>query len=47
MGISVLIVCDVFEERNGRHLLLENRSIFIRFVSYVALSVMILSIGVN
>ena len=46
MGISVLIVCDVFEERNGRHLLLENRSIFIRFVSYVALSVMILSIGV-
>lgn len=46
MGISVLMVCDMLEERNGRHPLLENRSMAIRFASYVTLSIMILSVGV-
>lgn len=46
MGISVLVVCDVLEERNGKHPLLENDSMTIRFASYVVLSMMILSVGV-
>lgn len=38
--------CDMLEEKNGKHPLLENDSITIRFASYVVLSMIILSVGV-
>ena len=46
MGVGVLMVCDMLEEKNGKHPLLENDSITIRFASYVVLSMIILSVGV-
>ena len=46
MGVGVLMVCDMLEEKNGKHPLLENDSITIRFASYVILSMIILSVGV-
>ena len=46
MGVGVFMVCDMLEEKNGKHPLLENDSITIRFASYVILSMIILSVGV-
>lgn len=46
LGIAILMTCDILQERNGRHPLLENRYTAIRFLSYIALTVMILTIGV-
>ena len=39
-------VLYMLEEKNGKHPLLENDSITIRFASYVVLSMIILSVGV-
>ncbi len=46
LGIVILMTCDILQERNGRHPLLENRHTMIRFLSYIALTTMILTIGV-
>lgn len=46
MGITILLFCDIIWERKGRHPLLENRYIIVRFVSYIMLTVMILAFGV-
>lgn len=46
MGITILIFCDIIWERKGKHPLLENRYIIVRFVSYIMLTVMILAFGV-
>ena len=46
MGITILIFCDIIEERKGRHPLLENRYIIVRYISYIMLTVMILAFGV-
>lgn len=46
MGITILLFCDIIEERKGRHPLLENRYIIVRYISYIMLTVMILAFGV-
>lgn len=46
IGIAVLVICDILQERNGRHPLLENRHITVRFMSYIVLAMMLLTIGV-
>lgn len=46
LGIAVLVMCDLLQERDGRHPLLESRYTAVRFTGYVALTIMILSIGV-
>lgn len=46
LGIVILMTCDILQERNGRHPLLENRHTMIRFLSYIALTTIILTIGV-
>ena len=46
MGITILIFCDIIEESKGRHPLLENRYIIVRYISYIMLTVMILAFGV-
>lgn len=46
MGIVILMGCDIGQERMGRHPLLENRYTVVRFATYVALAMMILTIGV-
>ena len=37
MGITILIFCDIIEERKGRHPLLENRYIIVRYISLLCL----------
>ena len=44
--VVILMVCDVLQERNGKHPLLENRYMAVRFAAYVALAMLILTIGV-
>lgn len=46
LGIAILMGCDILQERTGRHPLLENRSMAVRFAGYTVLAMMILSIGV-
>ena len=46
MGMAVLLVCDVLQEMHGRHPLLENKSVVVRFASYLLLIVLILTVGV-
>lgn len=46
MGITILLFCDIIWERKGRHPLLENRYIIVRYISYIMLTVMILAFGV-
>lgn len=47
LGIGILMTCDILQERhNGRHPLLENRRTPVRFLSYIVLATMILTIGV-
>lgn len=46
MGVVILALCDILQEKNGRHPLLENRSVVIRFFSYISITVIILAFGV-
>lgn len=46
MGITILLFCDIIWERKGRHPLLENRYIIVRYISYIMLTVIILAFGV-
>lgn len=46
MGMAVLLVCDVLQEMHGRHPLLENKSVVVRFASFLLLIVLILTVGV-
>jgi D-alanyl-lipoteichoic acid acyltransferase DltB (MBOAT superfamily) len=45
--ILVLITSDIFQERNsGKHILLENNHAFVRYFSYIAITISILAFGV-
>lgn len=46
MGIIILVMCDILQEKNGYHPLLENRNIVIRFLSYIDITIIILAFGV-
>lgn len=46
IGILVLTICDILWEKNGRHPLLENRNIVMRFAAYVGFVMLILVMGV-
>lgn len=46
IGILVLTICDILWEKNGRHPLLENRNIVMRFAAYTGFVMMILVMGV-
>jgi D-alanyl-lipoteichoic acid acyltransferase DltB (MBOAT superfamily) len=45
--ILVLIISDIFQEgNNGKHILLENTHSFVRYFSYIAITIIILAFGV-
>lgn len=46
MGCAILFFCDILQEKTGRHPMLENKFVVVRFLSYVFLTVMILAFGV-
>lgn len=46
LGVGLLVITDVILEKIGRHPLLENRNVVVRFASYVGLAIMILVMGV-
>jgi len=46
IGIIVLAVSDIMEERKGYHPMLDNRSTVIRFASYLLIATLIMTIGV-
>lgn len=46
LGVGLLVITDVIWEKIGRHPLLENRNVVVRFASYVGLAIMILVMGV-
>lgn len=46
MGTMLLLVCDVLQELQGKHPLLEHKSVVVRFASYLLLIVLILAVGV-
>ena len=46
MGCAILFFCDIIQERKGKHPMLENKYIGVRFLSYIFLTIMILAFGV-
>lgn len=46
IGCTILFFCDIIQEKKGKHPMLENKYIGIRFLSYIFLTIMILAVGV-
>lgn len=46
VGICLVIISDIQEEKKGYHPMLDSRSVVVRFTSYVLIAILILTIGV-
>lgn len=45
--VVLLVISDVLQEKNeGRHVLLDNKSLFVRYISYIGLTIIIIAFGV-